>query len=173
MKAPLLIAVLTALVLAATGIASDYTPDQVKAMAGTISSEPPPPIVTRKVTPAEAGAPPAAACPGCAEECWGAEMPDGNFGTWPFSQKITETRYWCASWRGGPQYYRTSHVVLGSPRCSYGGAYGRLVSGGNGYTWATVRSGGSFDCYGWNFQDWTEFACNTWGNCAWQRRGRL
>jgi hypothetical protein len=74
--------------------------------------------------------------------------------------------------------YRYSRVQLGGFWCDHRGAYGYLVSGGNGYTWSTVRSGGHFECPsgGWwtyNYDRWMEYACNTWGNCAFVRRGTL
>jgi hypothetical protein len=128
----------------------------------------------KKVTPASLVALGAPEMPS-SYPCW--QTVDGSmhsqWGIWPWSQRVTENRFWCAEWVGGPQYWRTSHVYLTSPRCNSSGAYGRLVDGGNGYSWATVRSGGFFWCDGWNFNDWVEFACNTWGNCAYVRRGRL
>ena len=132
-------------------------------------------IQAKQVDPASIGAPPAPSCPGCSEVCWTAREGQlySQWGIWPWSQRVTENRDWCAYWLGGPQYYRTSHVYLTSPRCGLSGAYGTRVDGGNGYTWTTVRSGGHFYCDGWNFDDWMEFACNTWGHCSFVRRGRL
>lgn len=106
--------------------------------------------------------------------CWNQGWMWVTWGTWPYVQKITEQRYWCANQIGGAQTYRTSHIVLGDTfsLCSNHDAYGFLTSGGNGYTWATVRGGGHFDCptavpyIVYHYHRWMEYACNTWGNCS-------
>jgi hypothetical protein len=140
-----------------------------------------------EVTPAEALA--AAQRPGSVTEvgvpdlenpdmpnvCWQHNGLWFEWGTWPYQQRVNESRYWCANCYGCAQTYRTSHVTLGGgggSLCDRSGAYGFRTSGGNGYTWTIVRSGGHFACptpIPWvvlHYDRWMEWACNTWGNCA-------
>lgn len=113
-----------------------------------------------------------------AQICWSVDGMDSEWGTWPYQQRVSESRYWCATNIGGYQNYRVSHVFLHSAACDTSGAYGYLVGGGNGYTWSTVRSGGHFHCQtptpwlAFNSDAWQEWACNTWGNCAFVRSHR-
>ena len=110
-----------------------------------------------------------------AQVCWNNTGLWFSWGTWPYQQRVNENRYWCATGYGGSQTYRTSHVTLGGgggSLCDHSGAYGFRTTGGNGYTWTTVRSGGHFACptpIPWvtlHYDRWVEYACNTWGNCS-------
>lgn len=104
--------------------------------------------------------------------CWWTGGLWHEWGTWPYQQRVTEERYWCATGYGGAQTYRVSHVRGGTTLCDWSNAYGYRIDGGNGYTWTTVRSGAHFDCptsipYITIHTDrWQDWACNTWGNCA-------
>jgi hypothetical protein len=115
-----------------------------------------------------------------AEVCWTAVGALWHeWGTYPYQQRVYEDRTWCADRVGGHQTYRSSHVHLHSTLCSNDHPYAQRVSGGNGYTWTTVRSGGHFACQSpipyvtFNWDDWQEWACNVWGNCSLVRFGRL
>jgi hypothetical protein len=106
--------------------------------------------------------------------CWNNSGMWFSWGTWPYNQRVNESRYWCANRIGGQQTYRTSHVTLGGTfsLCDSHDAYGFRTTGGNGYTWTTFRSGGHFDCPSpipwltYHYHRWMEWACNTWGNCS-------
>ncbi|HYX89362.1 MAG TPA: hypothetical protein VE753_08335 [Gaiellaceae bacterium] len=110
-----------------------------------------------------------------ADPCWSITGLWTEWGTWPYQQRVTEDRYWCAYSWGGTQYYRSSTVRLGSTLCSHNSGWQERISGGNGYTWTVVRTGGSFSCattIPWitlHYDRWQDWSCNTWGNCAWVR----
>jgi hypothetical protein len=107
--------------------------------------------------------------------CWQNSGLWFEWGTWPYQQRVNESRYWCANCYGCAQTYRTSHVTLGGggmTLCNSSGAYGFRTGGGNGYTWTIMRSGGHFACPSpipyitYHYDRWMEWACNTWGNCS-------
>lgn len=106
--------------------------------------------------------------------CWHQDGMWEEWGTWPYQQRVTETRDWCG-YLGGAQTYRVSSARGGTTLCSWGSQYTNFVSGGNGKTWTVVRSGASFACptdIPWitiHTDRWQEWSCNTWGNCAWVR----
>ena len=110
-----------------------------------------------------------------ADPCWHADNLWTEWGTWPYQQRVTETRDWCSGSLGGAQTYRVSSARGGTTLCSWGSQYTNFVSGGNGKTWTVVRSGASFACptdIPWitiHTDRWQEWSCNTWGNCAWVR----
>ncbi|MFL5962178.1 MAG: hypothetical protein ACJ757_04720 [Gaiellaceae bacterium] len=110
-----------------------------------------------------------------ADPCWSITGLWTEWGIWPYQQRVTEDRYWCANSVGGAQYYRTSTVHLGTTLCSHSGEWQELISGGNGNTWSVIRTGGSFACptdIPWitiHTDRWQDWSCNTWGNCSWVR----
>jgi hypothetical protein len=165
-----------ALVLVANGGAADpapLAPDQAEAAANTGPTHPMSvdgmPVSPEQVA-AATGETPAPKSP-----CWYTESLWTQWGTWPYQQRVTEYRYWCANGLGGPQTTRTSSVHLGGSLCSHHDPWQWRVSGGNGYTWTVVRTGGTFDCptaIPWitlHYDRWQDWSCNTWGNCAWVR----
>lgn len=162
MKAALLVTLVAALALAASAASTDYTPDQIKAMMDAPADNSGAKLTVTKIDPSKVAGPAAPL-----EQCWHLEGGWHTWGTWPADQKLREVRDWCAQYVGGPQTRRTTHVFAESPYCAYSNLYAYLRDGGNGYTWATVHSGGHFFCRPWNTDRWIEIACNTWGNCSW------
>lgn len=106
--------------------------------------------------------------------CWYVEGTPGGplFSNWNTSANyygIEEDRYWCADRKGGLQQTRTSYVHPDGS-CNWSNAYQQLVSGGNGHTWATVKTGAKFTCHEpsgtFYHTAWQKWSCNTWGNCS-------
>jgi hypothetical protein len=151
-------------------------PDQAEAAVNSGMTHPAS-VTGIVISPAEValatGEPAAAPLPD--SPCWYTESLWTQWGTWPYQQRVTEYRYWCANGWGGPQTTRTSSVHLGSTLCSHHDPWQWRVSGGNGFTWTVVRTGGSFDCptaIPWviiHTDRWQDWSCNTWGNCSWVR----
>jgi len=145
---------------------SDYTPEQILALATAPADNSVEPLTVTKVDPSQVDGPVTPY-----EQCWHLEGGWKTWGHWPAEQKLREVRDWCAQYVGGPQTRRVTHVLAGTGGwgsiCSWDNLYAYLVSGGNGYTWSVVQSGGHFYCKPWNFANWIKISCNTWGNCAW------
>src|SRR5262245_59169570 len=106
---------------APTPSVSDYTLDQVKAMSSapvryagdTVSGMP---ISPSQVPEGSSGSAGGAYITG--NVCWFQDKLWTEWGTWPFQQRVTEWRYWCANYVGGPQTGRSSSVHLGTTLCS-------------------------------------------------------
>jgi hypothetical protein len=107
-----------------------------------------------------------------ASVCWHQDNLRSWWGTEPYRQHLQEIRDWCADRVGGSQTYRVSHIFPSSLLCSWRDPFGIRVSGGNGFTWTTVRSGAHYSCPSiipwitFNYDRWQEWACNVWGNCS-------
>jgi hypothetical protein len=99
--------------------------------------------------------------------CWYTDGLWSQWGGWPFEMRVTEHRYWCAWWVGGPLSYRVSHVTLSGTYCGGSGAYAFKTSGGVGYSWVVVQSGAHFSCiYSINYDLWQRWASNSWGSVS-------
>jgi len=175
MRKALILALALGVILVAGASASgpdlgSYTPEQVKELATAPVDNSEAELKVTKIDPSQFDAPASApATP--LEQCWHLEGGWKTWGHWPAEQKLREVRDWCAQYVGGPQTRRVTHVLAGTGGwgsiCSWDNLYAYLVSGGNGYTWSVVQSGGHFFCRPWNFANWIRISCNTWGNCAW------
>lgn len=109
--------------------------------------------------------------------CYGTTDLWSEWGNYPLQQRITEYRTWCTNCKGCAQTYRHSEVHPSSTLCSWSNPWSKLISGGNGYNYSVVRSGAHFSCpslsipfLNYNFDRWTDWSCNTWGNCSHVRR---
>ena len=172
------------LIPALAGAGGGYTTEQVKRMssAGSGHNEALPPAKVVPVTEVLAAAQkPGADVEGSIDNpnvCWyqGGDQLWTWWGTPPYRQWVRESRYWCANGYGHPQTYRVSGNHSESLLCDVSQRYAERVSGGNGYTWTTVQAGARFSCptpipwVTFNYNRWQEYACNTWGNCAFVRQ---
>jgi hypothetical protein len=110
--------------------------------------------------------------------CWFTDQNGTQWGHWPYEQKVTEWRTWCADFPGGKQTYRSSTVHPAATLCSWSNTWQSRVGGGNGYSWTNVRTGADFACptsVPWitlHPSDWQSWVCNTWGRCEWHGAGR-
>lgn len=149
------------------GIAQQLSPAQMSALTGT-------PLSALEGTSGPSGAvaaTPDATAASSAIYCW--SFTDGwtEWGLFPVQQRVTEYRNWCGYY-GGAQTYRSSSVHLGTTLCSHSGEWQARISGGNGYTWTVVRTGGSFACptpIPWitlHYDRWQDWSANTWGSYA-------
>jgi hypothetical protein len=99
-----------------------------------------------------------------------------SWGTWPFEQRVYETRNWCG-YLNDYQTWRVSSAQLGATYCNPSGPWTTLTAGGNGYFYATVLSAGHFGCPSkvppLNVHDWQKWRCNMAGYCAFVDAGRF
>lgn len=140
-------------------------------------------IQAQQVSPESIGAPPApdSIVVTTPYVCYHTGTPsplNSTWGTYPYQQKVYETRNWCG-YLNDYQTWRSSSVQLGSTLCSNHDPSQQLTAGGNGYFYATVLSAGKFDCptnIPWiapHPHDWQKWRCNMAGYCAFVDAGRF
>lgn len=93
-----------------------------------------------------------------------------SWGTWPYSQHITDLTYYCAVY-GSYITWRSTTVQASSPLCGVDWADSPIISGGIGFFWMTVQATASFSCpilglVPYHKVDWLRTAYNAWGNAS-------
>lgn len=76
--------------------------------------------------------------------CW-TEQAWGQWGIWPYHQKIVDTTHWCARY-GTKITFRTTSVSASGLLCGVSWRSALLIGGGVGYPTFTERSSAGFSC---------------------------
>jgi hypothetical protein len=102
--------------------------------------------------------------------CWSNTM-WGQWGIWPYQQRVNDNTYWCAVY-GQYITYRSTHVTWSTTLCDGGDAWSFKINGGVGYSWVQEQSGAHFSCptaIPWitiHTSRWIDVSRNAWGSAA-------